>query len=56
MKETQNRQRNEAQKEWEDELMLCRSCYREIPDGTKFCPECGAPTEASAIAAAGMGQ
>ncbi len=33
--------------------MLCRSCYREIPDGTKFCPECGAPTEASANAAMG---
>ncbi len=33
--------------------MLCRSCYREIPDGTKFCPECGAPTEASASMAMG---
>lgn len=33
--------------------MLCRNCYREIPDGTKFCPECGAPTEASANAAMG---
>ena len=33
--------------------MLCRSCCREIPDGTKFCPECGAPTEAGANAAMG---
>ncbi len=33
--------------------MLCRNCYREIPDGSKFCPECGAPTEAGAIAAMG---
>ena len=33
--------------------MLCRNCFREIPDGTKFCPECGAPTEASVNAAGG---
>ena len=25
--------------------MLCRNCYKEIPDGTKFCPECGAPAD-----------
>lgn len=33
--------------------MLCRNCYREIPDGTKFCPECGASTEASVNASLG---
>ena len=22
--------------------MLCRNCYREVPDGSKFCSECGA--------------
>ena len=33
--------------------MLCRNCYREIPDGTKFCPKCGAPTGASVNASLG---
>ena len=26
--------------------MFCQKCGAEMPDGTKFCPSCGAPTEA----------
>ena len=25
--------------------MFCEKCGKEIPDSTKFCPYCGAPTE-----------
>ena len=25
--------------------MLCKNCYKEVPDGTKFCPECGTPLD-----------
>ena len=25
--------------------MLCRNCDKKIPDGSRFCPVCGAKTE-----------
>ena len=29
--------------------MFCKNCGKEISDGTKFCPECGATQEASTV-------
>lgn len=29
--------------------MFCKNCGKEISDGTKFCPECGATQEASVV-------
>jgi hypothetical protein len=28
--------------------VICRSCYRELPPGSSFCPQCGARTNAAA--------
>ncbi|MBU1670762.1 MAG: zinc-ribbon domain-containing protein, partial [Actinobacteria bacterium] len=28
----------------------CTNCSAEVPEGVKFCPNCGAPTEAAAQA------
>lgn len=29
--------------------MNCRNCFQEIPDGTKYCPHCGADQQAAPV-------